>query len=62
MKRALSLLLKFAVTIAIFVGIFLEFGGGYAPVTTSALRAPDAFAVANPAPIPTAAAAIRQSA
>jgi len=49
MKRALVLFLKFAVTIGIFVGIFLEFGGGFAPVDMAALRGPDAFAVANPA-------------
>jgi hypothetical protein len=49
MKRALSLLLKLVVTIAIFVGIFYEFGGGFAPVDTASLRQPDAFAVANPA-------------
>jgi len=49
MKRALVLVLKFAVTIGIFVGIFLEFGGGFAPVDTVALATPGAFAVANPA-------------
>lgn len=49
MKRAFVLFLKFAVTIGIFVGIFLEFGGGYAPVETATLRGPEAFARANPA-------------
>jgi hypothetical protein len=49
MKRAISLLLKLAVTLGIFVGIFLEFGGGFVPVDPAALRGPDAFAVANPA-------------
>ena len=49
MKRALTLLLKFGVTLGIFVGIFLEFGGGYAPVSPETLRAPGAFATANPA-------------
>ena len=32
MKKALVLLVKFGVTLGIFVGIFLEFGGGYAAV------------------------------
>jgi uncharacterized membrane protein YbhN (UPF0104 family) len=49
MKGVLGFLLKFAITIGIFVGIFLEFGGGYTPVDPAALRGPDAFAVANPA-------------
>jgi uncharacterized membrane protein YbhN (UPF0104 family) len=49
MKKALSLLVKLAVTLGIFVGIFLEFGGGYAAVKTSALRAPGAIEVSNPA-------------
>lgn len=49
MKKALSLLVKLAVTLGIFVGIFLEFGGGYAPVKTSALREPGAIEVSNPA-------------
>lgn len=49
MKRAFSLLVKFCVTLGIFVGIFLEFGGGYVPVETAKLRDSDAFAVANPA-------------
>jgi len=49
MKRAISLIVKFGVTLGIFVGIFLEFGGGYAPVLTAQLRGPEGFAVANPA-------------
>lgn len=49
MKRALGLLLKFGVTAAIFVGVFMEFGGGWAPVETARLSAPDTFAVSNPA-------------
>ena len=49
MKAALSLLLKFGVTLGIFVAIFLEFGGGYRPVVTAALREPGAFEAANPA-------------
>jgi hypothetical protein len=48
-RRLLGALLKFGVTAGIFVGIFLEFGGGYAPVSTADLEAPDAFAVRNPA-------------
>jgi len=49
MKRTLSLLLKFAVTLAIFAAIFLEFFGGYRAVDTASLRSPDAFEVSNPA-------------
>lgn len=49
MKKALVLLVKFGITLAIFVGIFLEFGGGYAAVKTSSLRAPGAIEVSNPA-------------
>ncbi len=49
MKRVLGLLLKLVVTVGIFIGIFLEFGGGYAPVDTASLSAPDAFGVSNPA-------------
>ncbi len=49
MKRTLGLLLKLAVTLGIFVAIFVEVGGGYAPVPTAALDTPGAFAVANPA-------------
>ncbi len=49
MKGTLALLAKFGVTLAIFVGIFLEFGGGYRAVTTSRLREPGAFEAANPA-------------
>jgi glycosyltransferase 2 family protein len=49
MKAAFSFLLKFGVTVGIFVAIFLEFGGGYQPVRTTALREPGAFEAANPA-------------
>jgi uncharacterized membrane protein YbhN (UPF0104 family) len=49
MKHTLSLLLKFGVTIGIFVAIFVEFGGGYAPVATRELSAPGAFEASNPA-------------
>lgn len=49
MKKALVLLLKFGVTLGIFVGIFLEFGGGYAPVKTSTLTQPGTLFVSNPA-------------
>src|SRR5437899_6482934 len=48
MKQTLALLLKFAVTLGIFAGIFIEFGGGYAPVRTSELAAPGAFETTNP--------------
>src|SRR5580765_7312172 len=48
MKRTLSLLLKFAVTLAIFAAIFLEFGGGYRAVDTASLQSPDAFEASNP--------------
>src|SRR5262249_61185181 len=49
MKTFLSFVVKLAVTLGIFVLIFLEFGGGFVPVNTAALRGPDAFEVANPA-------------
>src|SRR5207247_3706395 len=49
MKGTLALLAKFGVTLAIFVGIFLEFGGGYRAVRTARLREPGAFEAANPA-------------
>jgi hypothetical protein len=49
MKRTFALLLKFGVTLGIFVAIFLEFGGGYRAVDTAKLRAPDAFEASNPA-------------
>jgi len=48
MKQTLALLLKFAVTLGIFVAIFIEFGGGYAPVRTAELAAPGAFETTNP--------------
>src|SRR6185369_12912783 len=38
MKGLASFLLKFGVTVAIFVGIFLEFGGGWVPVDSAAFR------------------------
>jgi uncharacterized membrane protein YbhN (UPF0104 family) len=49
MKKALSLLVKLAVTLGIFVGIFLEFGGGYAAVKSSSLREAGSLEVSNPA-------------
>jgi len=49
MKGTLALLAKFGVTLAIFAGIFLEFGGGYRAVRTSRLGEPGAFEAANPA-------------
>ena len=49
MKTALTFTLKLAVTLGIFVLIFIEFGGGFVPVDTGTLRAPGAFEVANPA-------------
>ena len=49
MKRIVGLLLKFGVTLGIFVAIFLEFGGGYRPVITASLHAPGAFEASNPA-------------
>ncbi len=48
MKRTLALLVKVAVTVGIFVGIFLEFGGGYARVETATLSQPGAFETTNP--------------
>ena len=48
MKGTLALLAKFGVTLAIFVGIFLEFGGGYRAVRTARLGEPGAFSAANP--------------
>src|SRR5262249_6938050 len=49
MKTFLSFLLKLGVTLAIFVLIFLEFGGGFVEVDTAALDGPEGFEVANPA-------------
>ncbi len=49
MKATFALLVKFGVTAAILVGIFLEFGGGYRPVVTATLRHPGAFEASNPA-------------
>jgi uncharacterized membrane protein YbhN (UPF0104 family) len=49
MKQAANFLLKLGVTLAIFVGIFLEFGGGWVPVDAGALGAPAAFETTNPA-------------
>src|SRR3989475_6622191 len=48
MKQTLALLLKFAVTLGIFAAIFVEFGGGYAPVRTVELAAPGAFEATTP--------------
>ncbi len=41
--------LKLAVTLAIFAGIFVEFGGGYVAVDKATLDAPGEFMTANPA-------------
>jgi uncharacterized membrane protein YbhN (UPF0104 family) len=49
MKQALGLLLKLGVTLGIFAAIFIEFGGGYAPVSTADLSRPGAFEASNPA-------------
>src|SRR5262245_5075926 len=49
MKTALTFALKLAVTLGIFVLIFVEFGGGFVAVDTASLRAPGAFEIANPA-------------
>ena len=49
MKGTLALLAKFGVTLAIFIGIFLEFGGGYRAVRTARLSEPGTFEAANPA-------------
>ena len=49
MKTFITFALKLLVTLGIFVLIFLEFGGGWVPVDTAALRAPGAFEAANPA-------------
>ena len=49
MKHALTLVLKLGVTLAIFVAIFVEFGGGYRPVVTAELTQPGAFEASNPA-------------
>ena len=48
MRRALSLLFKFGVTLAILVAIFLEFGGGFVRVDGTGLRVPGTFEAANP--------------
>jgi hypothetical protein len=48
MKRFLNAILKFGVTIGIFVAIFLEFGGGYQPVLTASLGRAGAFEASNP--------------
>jgi uncharacterized membrane protein YbhN (UPF0104 family) len=39
---------KLAVTVGIFVAIFVEIGGGYRPVPTALLNQPGTFEVANP--------------
>src|SRR3989475_2255477 len=49
MKRALGLAAKLAVTLGIFLAIFIEFGGGYVPVEAPGLLTPGAFETANPA-------------
>src|SRR5213593_3392336 len=48
MKQTLALLLKFAVTLGIFAAIFIEYGGGYAPVRTADLDVPGTFEATNP--------------
>src|SRR5213594_3905708 len=48
MKQTLALLLKFAVTLGIFAAIFIEYGGGYAPVRTADLAVPGTFEATNP--------------
>jgi uncharacterized membrane protein YbhN (UPF0104 family) len=59
MKGFVGFLLKFGVTVAIFVGIFLEFGGGYVPVAADELPerpvlSPEHAAVAPRTPFETA--------
>lgn len=49
MKRFINAFLKLGVTIGIFVAIFIEIGGGFKPVSTVSLQAPDAFEMKNPA-------------
>ena len=49
MKQAVGLLVRFGVTIAILVAIFVEFGGGFRAVQTARLPEPEAFATSNPA-------------
>ena len=49
MKKVFTFTLKLAVTLAIFAALFVEFGGGYAPVDTATLNAPSTFEVRNPA-------------
>src|SRR5438093_8402298 len=48
MKQTLALLLKFAVTLGIFAAIFIEYGGGYAPVRPADLAVPGTFEATNP--------------
>src|SRR5262245_25289000 len=49
MKRALGLGAKLAPTLGISFAIFIEFGGGYAPVNAPSLQSAGAFETANPA-------------
>jgi hypothetical protein len=49
MKRSIALVLKFGVTLGIFVAIFVELGGGYRRVRTAELSTPGAFEASNPA-------------
>lgn len=49
MKNLVSFVLKLGVTVAIFVAIFLEFGGGFEAVPTASLQTPGTFQVSNPA-------------
>src|SRR5438093_1944559 len=48
MKQTLAFLREFAVTLGLFLPIFLDFGGGYAPVRTAELTAPGTLEAANP--------------
>lgn len=48
-KSILKGVLKLVITVAIFVGIFAEFGGGPVPVSAEAVRAGNIFYKANPA-------------
>jgi len=49
MKRFLGTVVKLGVTIGIFVAIFIEFGGGFKPVSRTSLETPGTFAIHNPA-------------
>jgi uncharacterized membrane protein YbhN (UPF0104 family) len=49
MKRVVDLVVKFGITLAILVGMFVEFGGGWVAVDGGALGTPGTFEAANPA-------------